>query len=129
MEDQGFVRQDFYIQPPQKNASAKEWEAWIKADNRKAAVAKAQYTKSLDHHEMPEEFAASTIRKVNGVWQQSTAIGFTGDAEEGTCQVEAMVEADQPRTFILADMERERNYRGKKSPSKSKRRRRNKKRR
>lgn len=129
MEDMGFIRQDFYIQPPEKDASPEVWNEWLKRDNRKAAAAKAAHTKSLDFHDRPEEFAESTTRKVDGRWVQTTAIGFTGDSENGTCEAEAMVEADQPKVFILADMERTRHTRGSKSASKSKRRRQNKRRR
>lgn len=129
MEDMGFIRQDFYIEPPKAGASTQEWNEWIKRDNRKAAAAKAQHTKSLDFHDRPEEFAESTTRKVNGRWVQTTAIGFVGDAEEGTCEAEAIVDAKQEHHLSLVRMEATRHTRGNKSKGKSARRRKNKKRR
>lgn len=127
MESQGFVRKDFYLEPPSAGASAEEWNQWITADNNKARAAKAQHTKSLEFHEAPEEFAESTTRKVNGVWQQSTAIGFVGDGE--TCEAEAAVDAKQEFHLAVVRMEETRHTRGSKSKGKSARRRANRKKR
>lgn len=124
-----FVRKDFYIQPPAKDAPPEEWAEWLKKDTRKAAAHKAAYTKSLEHADIPEEFQASTMRKVGGVWRQSTAIGFVGDVEDDTCSAEPMVEAGQDRKVILSDMETTRNKRGGTRKGKSARRHKNKKRR
>lgn len=127
--DSTFVRQDFYIQPPEKDAPAKEWAEWMRKDSRKAAAHKAAYTRSLDHAETPEEFQSGSMRKVGGVWRQAVAIGFVGDVEEGTCTVEPIVESTQEQSAILARMEQSRNKRGGSKKGKSARRHKNRKRR
>ena len=129
MQEMTFVRKDFYIDPPTRNASVEEWNTWIKADSRKASAAKAQFTKSLDFAEVPEEFQEGSVRKVNGRWQQVAAVGFSGDVEEGTCTVEPIVESVQEQQIILARMEKNRNVRGGSRAGKSARRRANKKKR
>ena len=127
MEDMGFVREEFYISPPTKDAGKEEWDSWMKADNRKAAVAKRAHTMSQDHSEMPIEFAETATRKVDGRWQQTTAIGFSGSFELGQGTLEVAVDGDQEKVICLADMEAKRHTRGSKSKSKSARRRANKK--
>lgn len=128
--DSTFVRKDFYIDPPAENADPKEWEEWLKKDQRKASAAKAAYTKSLEHSETPEEFQSSSMRKVGGVWKQSIAVGFSGDAEsENGCTVEPIVDSKQEQLAILARMEQNRNKRGGKKKGKSARRHKNRKRR
>jgi len=112
MEDLGFIREGFYIDPPAKDASPDEWQQWVRADDRKAAAAKAKYTKSLDHSSVPVEFAESTTRKVDGKWTQTTNIGFSGDFEAGNGNLEIAVEGDQDKVICLADMEARRNRKG-----------------
>jgi hypothetical protein len=124
--DTGFEREAFYIEPPSKDASKEVWHAWIDADNKKAAVAKMLHTKSQEQ-QVPVDFADTTTRKVDGVWQSCTAIGFSGDFESGNGTLEIAVDATQGREFNLREMEALRHTRGSKSKSKSARRRANKK--
>lgn len=128
--DATFVRQDFYIEPPAQDASPEEWAEWARKDDRKAAAAKAQYTKSFQQQEVPTWLAGeSVVIKQNGVHKQTSLVGFTGDAEEGTCQAEAAGPAKQEHHIALVSMEAERNKRGGIRKGKSARRRKNKKRR
>jgi len=126
--DSTFVRKDFYIQPPEKDATPEEWAKWLKKDNRKAAAHKAAHTRSLVHEEVPEEYQAGTTRKINGVWKQVPAVGFSGDGEENV-QVQPIVEDTQEQVAILKRMEQYRNIRGGTRKGKSARRHANKKRR
>ena len=136
MEDTNcFVRKDFYIDPPAKNASPEEWQAWLQADKRKAAAAKAQYTKSFEQvTEAPEWLAGNadmvTVKR-DGVHTQGTIVGFTGSAEEGTLQVERVCPKPLPDSLIelkskVLDLELTRHKRGGNRNGKSARRRKNK---
>lgn len=128
--DSTFIRKSFYIQPPSKDASAEEWAKWIKKDNRRAAAHKAQVTKSLAHADTPEEYAAGTTRKVNGVWKQVPNVGFSGgNGEDEPGEAQPVEEATQERTAIVVRMEEYRHKRGGSRKGKSARRHRNKKRR
>lgn len=100
--DSTFVRKDFYIDPPAKDATSDEWQKWLKKDNAKAAAAKRAHTKSLAHADLPDFAQGQTMRKINGVWKATTAIGFVGDAETG--HVEPIVPENQERDYILARM-------------------------
>ena len=126
--DNCFVRKDFYIDPPKETATPKEWFEWAKKDDRKARAAKAAHTRSLEHSEVPEEFQSGAMMKVGGVWRQSVAIGFSGDADsEGGCNVQPIVESDQEKIAILHRLEMNRNKRGGTKSGKSARRRANRK--
>lgn len=95
-KDNTFVRQDFYIEPP-SNASEKEWKAWLKADNKQAAVDKALHTKSLDHGNIGDlpHFSSGVI-KSNGVHRQASfAVGFAGDFESGNGEITPIQKATQ----------------------------------
>lgn len=146
VEDNTFVRKDFYIQPPGPDAKPAEWAAWIEADDKKAAVHKAQHTKSLEHAPVPtwlgnaEGWQAGGLgdRVVNGAHTQGDLVGFTGDAEEGTCQAERVCPRPLPDDLIdikarLADIALHTHSRGGtrmakgKAPSKAARRHKNKK--
>ena len=100
--DSTCVRKDFYLDPPAKGSPPEAWEVWLKADRKEAAKAKAAYTRSLKAVEMPAHLNGTATRKINGVWRSTTAIGFTGSAEDGTGQAEAIVEPTQERDFIRA---------------------------
>jgi hypothetical protein len=141
MEDNGtFIRKDFYIEPPKKDAPVEEWNNWLEADKRKAAAAKAQHTKSLEQAEIPTwmgnsevwQSGGATDRVVNGVHTQGDMVGFTGDPEEGTCQTERVCPMPSPEALIdikaaLTDIAAKTNKRGGKRAGKSARRRKNKK--
>ena len=94
-----FVRSDFYIEPPAKDASVEDWNNWLKKDKLAATKAKREFTKKCQVGEMPQLMQDTVTRKVNGVWRQTTAIGITGSAEDGTVGLEPMVEAVQERTY------------------------------
>ena len=98
-----FVRKDFYIDPPDANATPEQWNEWLNADRQEAIKAKRAYTRTLEAGDMPESMQASAMRKVNGVWKASTAIGFVGDAEAGTGHVEPTVEATQEVEVLQAE--------------------------
>jgi len=124
--DSTFVRRDFYIQPPDENATPEEWQRWLKKDNRKAAAHKAAYTRSLVQQEAPEEYQGTAMRKVDGVWKQVPAMGFVGDAEQGGAQAQPIVEEMQEQVAILKRMGVHLHKPTTKSKGKSARRRRNK---
>lgn len=127
--DATFIRRDFYLEPPSsKDATPEEWAAWAKKDDRKAAAAKAQYTKSFQQQEAPAWLAGETVvTKQNGVHRESTLVGFTGSVDEGTCQAEVAVKARQEHHIALVNMEATRHRRGGTRKGKSARRRANKK--
>lgn len=127
--DNTFIRESFYLDPPKEGSSEKEWKDWINKDNRKAAAAKAKHTKSIQHEDVPEEFQQSSILKSNGVWRQSTAIGFGGSFEEGEGRLERPVEADQEKVISIYRMENGRHKRGGTREGKSARRRANRRKR
>lgn len=92
-----FIRKSFYIDPP-KNASEIEWHAWLKADDKKAAVDKMQHTKSLEHGNIGDlpHFSTGTIKGGDGVHRQAAmAIGFAGDFENGNGQITPIQKATQ----------------------------------
>ena len=98
-----FVRKDFYLEPPAKGASVEEWEAWLKADNRKAAAHKASHTKAQEHGEvsdLPGFVPGMAIKGTGGVYrQQYTAIGFGGDWENGNGTIDLVSTASQDKHY------------------------------
>lgn len=126
--DATFVRKDFYSEPPASGAGVEEWTNWAAKDDRKAAAAKAQYTKSFNQQECPSWLVGETVvTKQNGVHTQSTLVGFTGSADAGDCQAEVAVQPGQEHHIALVDMEAHRNRRGGSKSGKSARRRKNRK--
>ena len=110
--DNTFIRKDFYIQPPAKDATPAEWAEWMKRDDRKAAAHKAQVTKSLEHADTPDDLQESNMRKVGGVWKQVLAIGISGGDEDNGYTAEPMVQDQQETHIALVNMEQHRNKRG-----------------
>jgi hypothetical protein len=98
-----FVRQDFYIQPPKKDSSVEAWETWMAADRKEAIKAKRAFTKAQESCDLPESAQESSMRRVNGVWKQTTAIAFIGSIESGS--LEPTVEATQELDYIRARFE------------------------
>lgn len=98
---EGFVRKDFYLDPPGKDASPEEWAKWLQADTRKAAAAKAKYTKSLEQGNVGNlGYTTNATVKINGRWvQQETAIGLSGDFESGNGSFEPIAPATQDKHF------------------------------
>jgi len=103
---------DFYIQPPSKGASVAEWQEWMEAEKRKAAAVKAAATRALEYVDTPDELQATETRRVGGRWVQALAMGFSGSSDEGTLAGEVLVDADQDRQVVWADMESKRCKRG-----------------
>jgi hypothetical protein len=100
--DNTFVRKDFYISPPGQDASEKEWSEWLRADNRKAAVDKAQHTKRIQQSDLPDEYQGNSIRRINGVWKQTTTVGLSGDFDSPNGgAMEPAVEPEQERLLYL----------------------------
>jgi hypothetical protein len=100
--DNTFVRKDFYVEPPKKDASVEEWNSWLKKDKTAAAAAKRAFTKSQVQGDLPDSAQPTAMRKINGVWKATTAIGFVGDVESG--HLEPVVAENQERDYILARM-------------------------
>lgn len=100
VQEVNFVRKAFYLEPPAKGATVEVWEAWMQADKDMARADKARHTRSLKHAEVPETGQAKSVTKIGGVYRQSALVGFVGDAEQGTAQVEAAVEAKQDRMIM-----------------------------
>lgn len=104
--DTTFVRKDFYIDPPKADAKPEEWTEWLKRDNAKAIAAKRAFTKAQSREDMPEAFQGTSIRKVGGVWKQSTSIGVVGGGEEGQGHLEPIVAATQENDTDIARWDR-----------------------
>jgi hypothetical protein len=106
--DNTFVPKPFYIEPPAKDATVEEWNAWLERDKRKAAAAKAAHTRSLEQAEVPTWLGNSEVwqsggmtdRVVGGVHTQDELVGFTGDVEEGTCTPEAVCPMPGPEALV-----------------------------
>lgn len=96
-----FVREAFYVNPPKHNATPAEWEEWMEKDRKAAIQAKRAYTRSQPACELPANAQGTTFRRVNGVWKQSTSIGFVGEGE-GNGHLEPMIEATQEKDYILS---------------------------
>lgn len=99
-----FVRKDFYIQPPKADADPREWSAWLEADRKEAIKDRREYNKTIRPTERPEVYQETTMRRINGVWRQSTAIGISGSPEDGVT-LEPTVEATQERDYDRARFE------------------------
>lgn len=100
--DTTFVRKDFYISPPNQDASEREWNEWLRADNRRASVEKARHTRKMQQSDLPDEYQGNSMRRVDGVWRQTTAVGLSGDFDSsngGT--MEPTVEPEQERLLHL----------------------------
>lgn len=92
-----FVREEFYIEPPQANATPAEWKAWLKKDSAKARGAKAAFTRKQAAQDCDDpRLSQMGMVKLGGVWRQSVAL-YSGSSEEGTLTREVSVEASQER--------------------------------
>lgn len=94
--DSSFVRKDFYLEPPAKDATVEVWNEWLRKDRAAAIAAKRAHTKTLAHSEIPETMRASVVVKIGGVYKQTAMIGLVSEGEDRT-RLEAAVEADQDR--------------------------------
>jgi hypothetical protein len=95
-----FVRESFYIDPPDRDASKEEWTAWIEKDNKAATNAKRAFTRTLEVCDIPETAQETSTRKVNGVWKSATNIGFVGNEDSG--HLEPVLEPTQELDFSQA---------------------------
>ena len=96
-----FVRESFYIPPPNKDASLEVWEAWLKVERQEAINAKRRHT--MAQKAEPENIklwshgSGIPIAGKDGVHRQSSGfIGFQSAGEERT-EVVAAVQATQDR--------------------------------
>ncbi len=107
-ENSTFVRKDFYIDPPGKDATPEDWQNWQKADDKKAATAKAQHTKSLKHAPVPTwlgndevwQSGGTLVSPGDGVHRQVNMVGFTGDPADGTVKAERVDPRPSPEDLI-----------------------------
>lgn len=122
--DTSFVRKDFYVNPPAKNASPDAWADWLKADRQEAINAKRAHTRASKTQpaELPEALVQGHVVKVGGVYRQSILTGFTGSAEEGTLGMDVVDPRANPhRDVSLVQMESERHTRTQRKSGSAKR--------
>jgi len=100
-----WVRESFYILPPEKDASIADWNKWLAEDKKKAIAAKKAFTKQSMPGELPQMYGEVIMRKINGVWKQTLNNGITGSAEDGSVGFEPLVEATQELDFDMARRE------------------------
>lgn len=93
-----FVGRDFYVQPPSSNASAKEWDEWMRKDRRKRAGAKAAFTRKQSR---TEPVLDQTVIKHEGVWRSQTPMAFNGTELTGY-SVEPVQKATQEQEIDRA---------------------------
>jgi len=123
---------EFFVEPPSNNASIEEWEAWLVEDKKARTVSKTKHTKLINSlademgitaDDFVNEIPTEITRKVNGKYSQGVLVGFTGDSEQGTCQAEAVVDAQQTKIAILHSWADQNAKRGTKSKGRSARKR------
>jgi len=91
------------IVAPDKGATLEEWEQFLDAEKSARAVEKRKRTLALEHAD-PYALGSSlvTCKGKGGVYRSQSLVGFTGDAEKGTSQVDPAVEATQDRDIEIA---------------------------
>ena len=119
-----FIPKDFYIEPPQPNATEDEWKKWLRKETRKQAAHKAAHTRSIAQQDAPDSFFGS-VKKVHGVWKQSASFGYADGTSEDS-EIVSTEDGSQEKDMILVDMELNRHKRGGSKKGKGARRRRNK---
>lgn len=87
-----FVRQDFYLPPPNKGASREEWLEWLAKDDAAATQARRQFSKSRKDKDV-DTLPSMSVMKVGGVFKQVGHVGFVGD--ENHTRIEPVMEATQ----------------------------------
>ena len=92
--DGSFVREAFYLSPPESKASPDEWNRWLEADRLAASKAKRKHTLSCKHAERPDADKPTMMAKVGGVYRQSSLVGLVGSADTGF-SAEPAIEAKQ----------------------------------
>jgi hypothetical protein len=97
--ESSFVRKDFYLEPPQKDATVEVWQEWLKKDRAAAIVAKRQHTQTLTHADIPESAQAKVVSKIGGVYRQSAMVGFVSEGTDSS-RIEVAIEADQDRVVL-----------------------------
>lgn len=123
-----FVRKDFYINPPDDNATEQEWREWMRRDDAKARADKARHTKSLEQQDIPDHLVPCGTVKIGGVHRQMLAVGMSGNAEDNDMSFELIDHTkDTEVSAMAAQMEHNRNKRGGRRTGKSARRRKNRK--
>lgn len=101
-EGNTFVGKDFYIQPPDKNASPEEWHEWLRKDSLKRRGAKAAFTRKQKAQACDDpRLNRVGLVKLGGVWRQSGML-FSGSAEDGTLEREVAIDAHQEVEVMVA---------------------------
>ena len=88
---------EFRVEPPSKGAPPEAWVEWLQAEKRAAAAAKRKRTMARAHGEIE---TPTVTRKVGGVWSQGSAVGLSGDSEQGTLSVEPISDATQDSVIL-----------------------------
>ena len=123
---------EFFITPPNANDSIEKWEQWLEEDKTARTVSKTKHTKMINNlagemgitaDDFVKEIPSEIVRKVGGVYTQGVMVGFTGDSEQGTCQAEPVVDAQQVKFAIMNKWAEENAKRGSKSKGRSARKR------
>lgn len=97
-----FVRESFYVDPPKSNAPVKEWKEWQKKDRAKAIKARRAFIHQYIPGESLQIMQNTIVRKINGVWKQTAAVGLTGSVENGSVGLEPITDARQEQSYDQA---------------------------
>jgi hypothetical protein len=68
--DKIFVRRSFYLNPPRKNASFKEWKQWAAADEREARKAQYRFNRAYKITQSIEATSEEPLKLIDGVYRQ-----------------------------------------------------------
>ena len=79
--DKTFVRRAFYILPPAKNASVKEWLNWRRLDEQAAHQAQQRFNQARKITLDVDTVSEADVAKVEGIHRQVPSIGFIGTTE------------------------------------------------
>lgn len=74
--DKSFVRKDFYIAPPGKNATQSEWKKWLNMDERKARQAMSRFIRAKKITQSIEDTPDMPTTKINGIHKQIPSLGY-----------------------------------------------------
>ena len=80
MDSSTFIRRDFYLEPPGKNATPEQWQEWLKKDALKARGAKSAFTRAQKAQECDDpRLNTMGVVKIGGVYRQTPAV-WSGSA-------------------------------------------------
>ena len=114
LDDDGFVRAAFYVDPPGKDASDADWLDWQVLDDNAAKAAKTAYTKSLKTgkvEDLPEYLQPSIVTvSIGGRHTQRQITGMTGSDDGGDFAFEVAIPSHE--TAMLHAERFKRDYDG-----------------